>query len=111
MSDNLRAGEFFGQVPRKKKTATTVLTEVVHSTRTNVPQHSHELGHFQLLVNGSYLETSGGKTVESAPMTISWHRPNMVHKDEIGHGGGRFFMIELKPSAIERFEQFAKLPG
>jgi AraC family transcriptional regulator len=111
MPDNLRAGEFFGQVPQKRSTLTAVMTEVVHSIQTSVPKHSHELGHFQLLVKGSYLETCGGKSVQSAPMTISWHRPNMTHMDEIGPGGGRFFMIEIEPCAISRFEQFAKLPN
>src|SRR3982751_353702 len=110
MSQNLKAGEFFGQVPYKMGTALSVMTEVVHSTRTSVPRHSHELGHFQLLVRGSYIETFDGSTVSSSPMTISWHRPGLTHKDEIGNNGGTFFMIEMRPEAIRRYEDFAKLP-
>jgi AraC family transcriptional regulator len=87
-----------------------MLTEVIHSERISVPRHSHELGHFQLLLEGSYLENCGGKTVESSPMTISWHRPGMTHKDEIGLNGGRFFMMEMNPHSIERLKEFAKLP-
>lgn len=111
MSNNLKAGEFYGQVPNKRKLSSLMLTEVVHSERISVPRHSHELGHFQLLLEGSYLENCGGKNVESTPMTISWHRPGMTHKDEIGLSGGRFFMIEMHPHFVERFEQFAQLPA
>lgn len=110
MSHNLKAGEFFGQVPRKMGTTLSVMTEVVHSTRVNVPRHSHELGHFQLLIRGNYIETFEGTTVSSSPMTISWHRPGLTHKDQIGNNGGTFFMIEMRPEAISRYEDFAKLP-
>jgi AraC family transcriptional regulator len=110
MSHNLRAGEFFGRVPHKMGTPLCVMTEVVHQTRTSVPRHSHELGHFQLLVRGSYIETFDGSTIASSPMTISWHRPGLTHKDEIGNNGGTFFMIEMRPEAITRFENFAALP-
>ena len=110
MSRNLKAGEFYGQVPQKKDANSSILTEVVHSRRISVPQHSHELGHFQLLLGGSYSETVGGKSVSSAPMTISWHRPGITHQDEIGHGGGKFFMIEVQSHSITQLEQIAKLP-
>lgn len=110
MSSNLKAGEFYGQVPQKKSAASSILTEVIHTKQVSVPKHSHELGHFQLLLEGSYLETSGGKTVTSTPMTISWHRPGIIHKDEIGTGGGRFFMIEVRPESIRQLEQLARLP-
>ena len=110
MSQSLKAGEFFGQVPHKMGTTLSVMTEVVHSTRTSVPRHSHELGHFQLLVRGSYIETFDAASIASSPMTISWHRPGLTHKDEIGNQGGTFFIIELQPGAIKRYEDFAKLP-
>ena len=110
MSNNLRAGEFYGLVPNKREISALTLTEVVHTRQISVPKHSHELAHFQLLLDGSYLENCGGKTVTSSPMTISWHRPGIIHKDEIGAKGGRFFMIELQPRSIEQMRQFAKLP-
>jgi AraC family transcriptional regulator len=110
MSNNLKAGEFYGQVPSKRQLPALMLTEVIHSRQISVPRHSHELGHFQLLLEGSYRETCGGKNVESSPMTISWHRPGMTHRDEIGREGGRFFMIEMHPHFIERFQQFSNLP-
>ena len=110
MSNNLKAGEFFGQVPNKRQLPALTLTEVVHRRQISVPKHSHELAHFQLLLDGSYLENCGGKDVSSSPMTISWHRPGIIHKDEIGVKGGRFFMVELHPASIEQLRQFARLP-
>lgn len=110
MSVNLKAGEFYGNVPVKREIPVLTLTEVVHANRISVPKHSHELGHFQLLLDGSYLENCGGKSISLSPMTISWHRPGITHKDEIGKTGGRFFMIEIQPRSIEQMKQFAKLP-
>jgi AraC family transcriptional regulator len=110
MSNNLKAGEFYGQVPNKRILGALTLTEVVHARPISVPKHSHELAHFQLLLDGSYLENCGGKSVASRPMTISWHRPGIIHKDEIGKKGGRFFMIEMHPRSIEQMRQFARLP-
>lgn len=109
-SVNLKAGEFYGQVPRKQSAASVILTEVVHRRPISVPKHSHELGHFQLLLEGSYSETSGGKSISPSPMTVFWHRPGIVHKDEIGPQGGRFFMIEIQPGSIRQLEQITKLP-
>ncbi len=110
MSNNLKAGEFYGQVPNKRNIDAVTLTEVIHKKQISVPKHSHELGHFQLLLDGSYLENCGGKNISSSPMTMSWHRPGIIHKDEIGKQGGKFFMIEMHPRAIEQMQQFAKLP-
>jgi AraC family transcriptional regulator len=110
MSNNLKAGEFYGQVPKKRNISALTLSEVVHQKRVSVPQHSHELGHFQLLLDGSYSENCGGRDISLQPMTISWHRPGIIHKDEIGHQGGRFFMIEMQPSSIEKLKEFAGLP-
>ena len=110
MSNDLKAGEFYGIVPNKREISVLTLTEVVHKQCISVPKHSHELGHFQLLLEGSYKENCGGKTFESSPMTLSWHRPGMTHKDEIGTKGGRFFMVEMHPHSVEQIKQFAKLP-
>jgi AraC family transcriptional regulator len=108
MSNNLKAGEFYGLVPVKRNLSALTMTEVVHKRQISVPKHSHELAHFQLLLAGSYLENCGGKSVASRPMTISWHRPGITHKDEIGASGGRFFMIEMHPRAVEQMKQFAR---
>ena len=110
MSNNLKAGEFYGQVPNNRNLGVLTLTEVVHTRQISVPKHSHELAHFQLLLDGSYRENCGGKEVASSPMTISWHRPGIIHKDEIGRSGGRFFMIEIQPRAVEQMKQFARVP-
>lgn len=109
MSNNLKAGEFYGQVTNKRTVSALILTEVVHKQPIRVPQHSHELGYFQLFLGGNYLEHCGGKSIESSPMTISWHRPGVIHKGKIGRNGGRFFMIELQSPLIDKIRQFSSL--
>jgi hypothetical protein len=109
-SNNLRAGEFYGQVPQKRLTGFSILTEVIHRQKTSMPPHFHELAFFQFLLEGNYQETLGSKTVLSNPMTILWHPPGRIHKDEIGLNGGRFFMIELQPASACKLEELIKLP-
>jgi len=71
MGNNLRAGEFYGQVPKKRIASAATLTEVVHTQRISLPKHSHERGHFQLLLAGSYSENFGGKDVSGQPLQVS----------------------------------------
>lgn len=109
-SNNLKAGEFYGQVPQKRLLDSMILTEVKHANPIRVPRHSHELGFFQLLLNGNYRETGGGKTFTLYPMTLSWHRPWLMHQDEIGNDGARFFVIEIKLPYLKKLEELIKPP-
>lgn len=110
MSNNLKAGEYYGKVSNNQRIPSSVLLEVVHSQRVDLPKHSHELAFFSFLLNGSYSETYGKKSFSYRPMTIWWHRPGIMHKDVIGNTGGHFFNIEIQPQYLEQLQQTLKLP-
>jgi len=107
---NLAAGQFYGAVPEKRMVASSILTEIVHHDRFNLPEHSHELAYFTLVLGGSYIESFGRRTDEHAPMTLLWHRAGIFHKDRIGENGARCFTVEIQESGMETFEQFTKVP-
>jgi AraC family transcriptional regulator len=110
MSRNLGAGEYYGRVSSNQKMSSFVLSELVHAKRVDMPAHSHELAFFSFLLNGSYSEKYGGKSFAHRPMTLSWHRPSVSHKDEVGAGGAHFFNVEIQAPYLEKLQQGLKLP-
>ena len=110
MSNNLKAGEFYGQVPNKRSLTSSVISEIIHKKSVSLPWHSHELAFFSLLIDGSYSETYGRKSFLYRPMTIWWHPSGVSHKDEVGQNGGRFFTVEIQPQGLENLQQFTEVP-
>jgi AraC family transcriptional regulator len=110
MSDNLKAGEFYGQVPNKKQVPSSILSEVVHKSRVDLPAHSHELASFTILLDGSYEEHFGRKNFSYRPMTLWWHPAEIFHKDEVGRTGGRFFTVEIQKNKLEDLKLITKIP-
>ena len=110
MSDNLKAGEFYGEVPQKNQVAAFTFSEVVHTHKVDLPAHSHELAAFTLLLDGSYSEKFGQKNFSYQPMTVWWHPAEIFHKDEVGKMGGRFFTVEIQAKQLENLCQIAKTP-
>ncbi len=110
MSNNLKAGEFYGTVSKKRAVSSSIITEIVHASGKSLPQHSHELAFFSLLLDGSYSESYGRKSFTYRPLTVWWHPSDISHKDEIGKTGGRFFSIEIQPKGLKTLREYAKIP-
>lgn len=106
----LEAGEFFGEVPKRKCLPSVTLTEVVHDQRFAAPYHVHERAFFQFLVTGCYQEKLGSKTAFLDRMSVIWHPPGRGHSDEIGPSGCKFLMIELRPALARHLEDVGKFP-
>lgn len=110
MSNNLKAGEFYGKVSQKRQVSSSTLSELVHRSAVSLPAHSHEHAFFTLLLDGSYAETYHRKSFSYRPMTIWWHPSGVFHKDEVGCTGGRFFTVEIQPKSLENLRHLAKIP-
>jgi AraC family transcriptional regulator len=110
MSEKLKAGEYYGDTPNSQRILSSAFFEVVHKSRVNIPTHSHELAFFSLLLDGSYSETYQGKSFSYRPMTIWWHRPGVIHKDEVGLRGAHFFNVEIQAQYLSQLHQVMSLP-
>ncbi|MGE3468583.1 MAG: hypothetical protein AB7J13_16800, partial [Pyrinomonadaceae bacterium] len=108
--ENLSAGQFYGSVPRKRVLSSSILSEVLHSEAVEVPEHSHELAYFTLLVGGDYSERFGSRQNHIEPMSVIWHRSGISHKDRIGESGARCFTIEIQKKGMDRHRDFAPIP-
>jgi AraC family transcriptional regulator len=105
MNRNLKRGQFYGEILRKRQESGLILSELKHDHARKLPSHSHELAYFCLLLNGNYWEQSGRKRVTYKPLTVMFHPPDTTHIDEIGPHGGRFFSVEVKAEWIERLRE------
>lgn len=109
-SNHLEAGQFYGSVPVKRSVDTSIISEVVHTSGRRLPEHSHELAFFSLLIDGSYSESFGRQSFSYKPFTILWHPSGISHRDEIGQKGGRFLSVEITKVGLETLSGFADVP-
>ena len=107
----LRPGQFYGHILKKHNCCGLTLSELKHESARKLPEHSHELAFFCLVLDGDYREQYGAKKVEYQPFTVLFHPPGLTHHDEIGHSGARFFNVELQSQWIARLGEYSTVPA
>ena len=107
---HLTPGSFYGEVVRKRSGEGVILSDLRHAGPRKLPQHSHELAYFCLLLDGDYEERLGRKTVSYKPLTIMFHPPGTAHHDEIGNRGGHFFSVEVGGRWLDLMREYVPAP-
>ncbi|MGA2761252.1 MAG: AraC family ligand binding domain-containing protein, partial [Candidatus Cybelea sp.] len=98
-------GTFYGET-ESFSTAGATLSEVRHDRAATIPPHSHEAGHFCLLLEGAYVEHSGAVTIAYKPLTVAFLPPKVPHADTIGDGGCRFFIVEVQQRWMDAIRSY-----
>ena len=106
----LGAGEHYGAVFHKRQTETAVFSESVYNRSMVLPEHSHELGFFTLILDGYYSEILGSKTVVYSPQTVLWRAAELSHKDRIEAASSRFFFAEIRASISDKLRECGRVP-
>ena len=106
----LGAGEHYGAVFHKRQTETAVFSESVYNRSMVLPEHSHELGFFTLILDGYYSEILGSKTVVYSPQTVLWRAAELTHKDRIEAASSRFFFAEIHASVSDKLRECGRVP-
>ncbi|HEX8734785.1 MAG TPA: AraC family transcriptional regulator [Pyrinomonadaceae bacterium] len=106
----LKAGEHYGKVFCKTNIPSAIISESVYQKSLALPEHSHELAFFTLILQGNYSEHYGGKTFVYSPMTVLWRHSNLSHRDRIERSGSRFFFVEIKRAYLDRLLEYEKVP-
>ncbi len=91
----LADGQFYGAVRRPVRAAGLVFSEVVHAKPLSVPEHSHRLSYFSLLLDGDYDEGPRGRLTSYQPFNVIFNPSGAEHEGIIGPKGSRMFTIEL----------------
>jgi AraC family transcriptional regulator len=103
-AQQLKAGEHYGTVFCKTNIPSAILSESVYKKSLALPEHSHELAFFTLILQGHYSEHYAGKHLVYSPMTV------FSHRDKIEQSGSRFFFVEIKKTYLERLAEYEKVP-
>ena len=98
----LNSGQYFGETRAPLRVNGITLTELKHRRKKALPAHTHRNAYFSMLLNGSYREVFGTRTLEYHAGTTALHPENFTHHDFIGGRGGHFFMAELSPEWMQR---------
>ena len=109
-SQILKAGEHYGKVFCKTNLPSAILSESIYRKSVTLPEHSHELAFFTLILQGHYSEYYAGKNLFYAPMTVLWRHSNLSHRDKIEQNGSRFFFVEIKRAYLDRLLAYEKVP-
>jgi AraC family transcriptional regulator len=106
----LEPGSYYGDVVARRDCGGVLLSELRHEAARRLPSHSHESAFFSLLLDGSYRERFANRTFEYKPFTVMFHRPGFSHRDEVGSGGGHFFMVEVPSQLLRRLQECSIVP-
>src|ERR1044072_3389824 len=105
MSQRLPAGEFFGKQSQSFEIMGFRLTESRYSSGLKLPEHSHELAKFCLVISGDYLETIGRHTHARRPLTLTFHPPDTTHA-EAHHSNGHHFLVEINKRWLDYAREY-----
>ncbi|HEY0458174.1 MAG TPA: AraC family transcriptional regulator [Pyrinomonadaceae bacterium] len=106
----LKAGEHYGAVFNKCRIPSAIVSESVYEKKTPLPEHSHELAFFTLILAGNYSEKFAGKSFEYSPLTVLWRQADISHQDRIESNSSRFFFVELEKTSLGNLVRDEKLP-
>jgi AraC family transcriptional regulator len=110
LAAQLKPGQFYGQVMRKRHLSGVVMSELKHVTGRKLPEHSHQLAYLCLLLGGEYTEYLNQKAVPYKELTVMFHPPEFAHRDEVGKTGGHFFNVEIEASWMNRLSEYTAVP-
>lgn len=106
----LGPGDFYGEVLGASPGCGFLLTDARYEVGSRLPEHSHELAFFCLLVEGHYTEHYGRRATAYTPFTVAFHPPGASHRVEMGGAGGYVFNAEVKEALMERLREYAPVP-
>lgn len=105
VSRKLCPGQFLGTASKRRRVAGSILTEYSYPPETRVEKHAHELPYFNLIIEGAYDETHGGKVRQCRPSMLLFHPEGEVHSDRFLDKRCRIFSFEIGPQWAERARQ------
>jgi AraC-like DNA-binding protein len=105
ISRKLCPGQFLGREHKRRRAADCILTEYSYLPDTRVEEHVHELPYFNLIIEGAYDETHGGKVHQCKASMLLFHPEGEVHSDWFRSKRCRIFSFEIGLQWVERARQ------
>ncbi len=87
------AGHFYGSAV-SRESAGVIFSLVRHHEEAALPDHTHALPFACLLLDGRYVESAAGSTIEYEPLTLVYHPAGLAHHDRV-FPESRMFTAEI----------------
>jgi AraC family transcriptional regulator len=92
---------------RRRQIADSVLTEYAYPPDARIGKHSHARPYFNLILEGAYDETHGGRVRECRPAMLFFHPEGESHSDRFLGRRSRIFRLEIGRRWLERARECA----
>lgn len=107
-------GQFFGRYAHRRQVGEAALADLAPTVPEHeVHTHTHDDGHFLLLLGGRYLSSAQGMPADCIAPALVVNPPGTTHRDRF-HGdgaGGRFFTLSLTAADWQAACGVAALPS
>ena len=103
------SGHFCGISLKSDRISDFTFIESLYLPGQRHAKHSHERATLCLVLQGSFTQTYGRKSLECSPATLLYYPAGEAHADSFHNLRTRCFVIELNPSWLVRFSQSSNL--
>ena len=94
---------FYGAIAGQFRERGLTFGEVIHSAERKVPDHTHEMSYYSLVISGGYDESYRGGRIYFQPFSSALTRAGTKHDGRIARCGVRVFTIEIGGEWIRQF--------
>jgi AraC-like DNA-binding protein/quercetin dioxygenase-like cupin family protein len=102
LARKMMLGEYSGTSLRRRQVLNLFLTENRFEPGLSIAEHSHTYSHFTIVLEGSFVETYEGLSLECEKNTVLVVPRDKVHTDLVGPAGAHSVGVEISKS-LERF--------
>lgn len=106
---NMPSGHFCGIRLKSDLVSNFTLLESLYLPNQRHSKHSHERATFCLVLQGRFTETHGRDSLACVPSTLLFYPAGETHSESFHNLRSRCFVIELKPTWLERLDDFSAL--
>lgn len=110
MNRTIAKTKLFGESLQRQQVSAFTLSERFYSPFFSTPKHAHEKALFCLVVNGSYTETYGNRSLLCAPSNFLFHAGDFPHAEHYHQKGGHAFIIEIEKDWLKQIRDQVNFP-
>jgi AraC family transcriptional regulator len=93
-----------GELLRKREIPGFTITEDRYDSGFTLPKHHHQRALLTFVLEGSYIETTGGTSAVCGPGTLRFHPAGAVHENNF-QAGLRCLHVEIENQVLERLRE------
>jgi len=102
--------QFYGAIARQFRERGLTFGEVIHAAERRVPDHTHEMSYYSLVINGGYDESYRRERIYFQPFSSALTRAGTKHDGRIAPCGVRVFTVEIGKEWIQEFRDLQPDP-